>query len=259
MKGAPAPEAYARDAQLARTFITAMAVVLVSGFVVQLATGRSSFAAPFVVHAHAVLFMGWVVIVLAQTWLVASAAVSVHRMLGRFAVVYSVALLASGVLVTVASVQTARVPFFFQPQHFLVANPLGLVAFFALLVGAVAMRKRTDWHARLQIGAFAALMGPGFGRLLPMPLLAPYAFEAAVLFGLVAPLVGIVRDARVHGRPHPAWFWGIGIVVAALVLARIVAFSPLGDSLYATVTAGSSAAGADGRAFPPPPGPPPGP
>ncbi|MDX2235186.1 MAG: hypothetical protein NW200_11880 [Hyphomonadaceae bacterium] len=236
-----------------------MAAILVSGFVVQLATGRSSFSAPLIVHAHAVLFMGWVAIVLTQTWLAAAGTVSVHRMIGRLALVYSLAMLVSGVLVTSAAVQTGRVPFFFQPQHFLVADPVSLVAFLALLGGAVLMRKRTDWHARLQIGAFAALMGPGVGRLLPMPLLAPWAFETAVLVGLFGPLAGIVRDMRASGRVHPAWLWAIGVVVGALVLARVIAFTPIGDGLYSATTAGGPMAGTDGRAFPLPPGPPPGP
>ena len=37
-----------------------MTLVLVAGFSVQLALGRSSFAAPPLVHAQAVVFMGWV-------------------------------------------------------------------------------------------------------------------------------------------------------------------------------------------------------
>jgi hypothetical protein len=51
--------------------VTAMALVLVAGFVLQLAMGRSSFGAPPVVHLHALVFMGWVAIVVAQAWLAA--------------------------------------------------------------------------------------------------------------------------------------------------------------------------------------------
>lgn len=39
-----------------------MALVVVAGFSLQVAMGRSSFEAPLLVHAHAVVFMGWVVI-----------------------------------------------------------------------------------------------------------------------------------------------------------------------------------------------------
>jgi hypothetical protein len=37
------------------------------------------------------------------------------------------------------------------------------------------------------------------------------------------------------------------------MLARVVAFSPFGDSLYQAATAHTAFAGSDGRAFPPPP------
>ena len=103
------------------------------------------------------------------------------------------------------------------------------------------------------------LMGPGFGRLLPMPLLPPYAFEIAGLVALVFPAIGILRDWRVHGRPHPAWLWGIGVLLTVTLLARLIAFSPAGEAIYSLATAGGVMNGTDGLAFPPPPGPPPGP
>jgi len=64
----------ANDRRFFRNLITAMAVILVAGFVVQLAMGRSSFGAPQIVHIHAIAFMGWVSITLAQVWLAAPAA-----------------------------------------------------------------------------------------------------------------------------------------------------------------------------------------
>lgn len=248
----------AGDRIFIRNLITVMAVVLVSGFVVQLATGRSSFNAPLIVHAHAVVFMGWVGITLAQTWLAASGNIALHRNLAKLALVWVIGLLIFGTWVTTATVQTGRTPFFFQPQHFLVANPMTLVGFVALLGAAIHMRGKSDWHARLQVGAFLMLMGPGFGRLLPMPLLPPYAFEIAGLVALVFPLAGIIYDWRTHGRPHPAWFWGIGVLLAVMILARIAGFSPIGEGIYDAVVAGTPLAGTSGLDFPPPPGPPPG-
>ena len=89
-----------------------------------------------------------------------------------------------------------------------------------------------------------------------MPFLPPYAFEIAELTALVIPIVCLVRDWRVHGRLHPAWLWSMGVLVGTLLLARILAFSPVGEALYAAVTSGGGMAGTDGLAFPPPPPPP---
>jgi hypothetical protein len=244
------------DRRFIRNHATAMAVVLVLGFVVQLAMGRSSFGAPLIVHAHAVVFMGWVGIVLTQVWLAGSGNIAMHRQVGRLAGVWALGLLVFGTWITIAAVQTGRTPFFFQPQHVIIANPLSLYAAIGLLVAAYMMRKQTDWHARLQIGSFTLLMGPGFGRLLPMPLLPPYAFEIAGLVALIFPAIGIFYDMRVHGRPHPAWFWGIGVLLAVIVVARLAGFSPVGEAVYDAVVAGTPLAGTSGLDFPPPPGPP---
>lgn len=238
-----------------RTLATVMAIVQVSGFVFHLAMGRSSFNAPLVVHLHAVAFMGWVAIFAVQPWLANAGAMKQHRLLGRLAVAWACALLVLGVMVTLAVVRAGKAPFFFQPQHFLFANVISLVAALGLLAAAIALRKRSDWHARLQIGSFALFMGPSFGRLLPMPFLKPYAFEIAEVASLVFVGFAAVRDARMHKAVHPAWFWTAGAMLGALALARLLAHSPLGTVIYAAAVAGSAAAGGDGMAFPPaPPG-----
>ena len=97
------------------------------------------------------------------------------------------------------------------------------------------------------------LMGPGIGRIIPMPLLGAHAFEIASLIPLVVPLIGMARDRRVHGKIHPAWLWALGVPVVLLIAVRLVVYSPVGDAIYAAAAAGSPAAGSDGRAYPPPP------
>jgi hypothetical protein len=56
-----------------------MTLVVVAGFSLQLGMGRSSFSAPLLVHAHAVVFMGWVVIYLLQNVSVATGRMTLHR------------------------------------------------------------------------------------------------------------------------------------------------------------------------------------
>lgn len=257
MTGATLDFPVADDRKFFRNLITIMAIILVAGFVVQLAMGRSSFNSPIIIHLHAFAFMAWIGITLAQTWLAASGSLALHRKLGVYSIGWVILLMILGPLVTISTVQTGRTPFFFQPQHFLIANPMTLIGFAALFGAAMLLRHRKDWHTRLQVGAFAMLMGPGFGRLLPMPFLPPYAFEIAGGIAVIFLLVGLLRDWRVHGRPHTAWLWSIAALLAVMLLARVVAFSPIGDSIFTAATAGTSMSGANGLAFPPPPGPPP--
>lgn len=241
------------DRRFFRTLATVMAVVQISGFVVQLAAGRSSFGAPMIVHVHAVVFMGWVGIFLVQPWLAQTGAMKLHRLIGWIALIWAVALLVLGLMVTWSTVHTGRTPFFFQPQHFLIANPATLISALGLFGAAVLLRQRNDWHMRLQIGSFILLMGPSFGRLLPSPLLMPYAFEVASLAALPFVVLAAFRDAKNQKRIHPAWIWTTGALVASLVLARMIAGSAIGEAIYASVVSGTVAAGSDGMAFPPPP------
>jgi len=234
----------------------AMAVVIAAGFSVQLAMGRSTFAAPLLVHAHAVVFMGWVVLNLLQNIFVATGRMALHRRLGWLATGWIVAMLVLGCMVTVALARRGGVPFFFRPLQFLVFDPLSLFAFAGLTTAAILLRRRTDWHRRLHFCAMSLLIGPGFGRLLPMPLLAPWAWEATLAACAVFPIVGVVWDRRRSGAAHPAWGWGLGAMAGCLLLTEAITYSPAGAVLYRAVTAGSPGAAVAPLAFSaPPPGP----
>ncbi len=231
----------------------AMALVIVAGFSTQLAMGRSSFASPPLVHAHAIVFMGWITLYVTQNVLVATDRVSLHRRLGWIGAGWIVLMLVLGFAVTVAMARRGQVPFFFRPLHFLVFDPVSLLAFAGLTAAAIKLRRRTEWHRRLHYCGTALLMGPGFGRLLPMPLLAPWAFEATFAAVMIFPAVGVLSDLRRRGQVHPAWKWGIATMIGSLVLIEAVTYSPVGDAVYRAVTAGSPGAAVAPLEFAPPP------
>lgn len=232
----------------------AMAVVIVAGFSVQLAMGRSTFASPPLVHAHAFVFMGWVALYLTQNVLATTGRVDLHRRLGWIGAVWIVPMLALGCLVTVAMIRRGQVPFFFRPLQFLVFDPVSLFAFAGLTAAAIAMRRQTDWHRRLHFCAMSILLGPGFGRLLPMPLLQPWAWEATLAACMIFPVVGMLSDKRRSGQVHPAWGWGIAAMVGTLLLTEAITYSPVGGAIYRAVAAGSPGAAVAPLEFPSPPG-----
>lgn len=237
-----APQPALSDERFFLRAAIAMALVIVAGFSTQVTMGRSSFASPLLVHAHAVVFMGWVTLYLVQNIFVASGRMALHRRLGWIGAGWIVAMLGLGIAVTVAMVRRGQVPFFFRPQQFLVFDPMTLFAFVGLTVAAIVLRRQSDWHRRLHYCGMSLLLGPGFGRLLPMPLLQPWAWEATAAASLIFPLVGVVADIRRSGRAHPAWGWGIGTMIAAMLLTEGVTYSPVGNALYRAVTAGSPGA-----------------
>lgn len=247
------PTSAARDERFFLGGAIAMTVVIVAGFSTQLAMGRSSFSAPLLLHAHAVVFMGWVVIYLLQNIFVATDRMALHRRLGWLAAVWMIPMLVLGCAVTFEMVRRGHVPFFFRPLQFLIFDPMSLLTFAGLTVAAIALRRQTDWHRRLHFCAMSLLLGPGFGRLLPMPLIAPWAWEATLAACLIFPLAGIAADLRRSGRVHRAWGWGVAVILGSALATEAITYSPAGAAIYRAVVAGSPGAAVAPLDFPPPP------
>lgn len=239
-----------------RFFLSAavvMALVIVAGFSVQLAMGRSTFASPPLVHAHAIVFMGWVVLFVAQNAFATTGRMALHRRLGWIATFWVAAMLVLGCLVTVAMVRRGQAPFFFRPQHFLIFDPMSLFTFAGLTAAAIILRRQTDWHRRLHFCGMTMLLGPGFGRLLPLPLLTPWAWETTFAVSMIFPIVGMVADLRRGERIHPAWVWGIGAMLSSLLLIEAITYSPVGSAIYQAATSGSRGAAMPALEFAKPP------
>jgi hypothetical protein len=250
---ADAPVQAAGDDRFFLRAAIAMALTVAAGFSLQLAAGRSTFHSPLLVHAHAVAFMGWVTLYLLQNVFVAGNRMALHRRLGWIGAAWLVPMLVLGCWVTVAMVRRGQVPFFFRPLQFLVFDPVTLFGFIGLTIAAIRLRRETAWHRRLHFCGMSLLLGPAFGRLLPLPLLQPWSWELTFTACLIFPVVGVVSDIRRTGRAHPAWRWGIGTMFACLVLTEAVTYSPVGAALYARMTAGSAGAAVPALAFAPPP------
>ena len=219
-----------------------MTIMIIAGFSLQYLMGRSTFGAPLRVHIHAFFFMGWVGIYLLQNIFVATDRMYLHRRLGWVAAAWMVPMIVMGCLVTVAMVRNAYVPFFFRPLQFLVFDPLTVLTFAGLTTAAIVMRRRTEWHRRLHFCAMSLLLGPAFGRLLPMPLLQPWAWEAAFAVTMLFPMAGVWADIRRNGRVHPAWLYGMATMIASFVLIEAITYSAVGTAIYDAVTKGSPGA-----------------
>lgn len=220
-----------------------MALVLVAGFSTNILFQRSSFAVPALYHVHAVTFFGWVVLYLLQTGLVATGSRALHKRLGWLALVWVPAMVVLGTAITVTVIRSTGGPFFFARDEFLIGNPIGILTFAGIVFWAIRLRRRTDWHSRLMFCAMASITGPGFGRLLPMPLMMPVAWvTAAVVFPALFILAGMMRDKRRIGRVHPAYLWGLGLLAGTQIVAEGIAFSPAGRAIGDAVTAGTPGA-----------------
>lgn len=203
-----------------------IALVFVAGFAFQLGAGRSSFAVPIAYHLHAFVFFGWVALFVTQSALVAGGNVAMHRKLGWLSAVWVPAMVIMGLVITVTSLRRTGGPFFFDANEFLLGNIVGIAVFALMVFAAVRMRKQSDWHRRLMVSAIAAISGPGWGRLLPAPLFMPYAWEITNAIGLVFIAAGMIRDKRVNGSVHPAWWVGAAATVGWVAIGELIAYTP---------------------------------
>ena len=231
----------------------AMAATIIAGFSLNIVTGRSSFGAPWLVHVHAGVMMGFLGLYVTQNALIFSGNVALHRRLGWLSVVLIPAVVVMALLITRLSMQTTGGPPFFDQNQFLFSNPLQLFGMAALVAWAVTVRRNTGWHRRLMFCAFAMLLGPGVGRLLPAPYLIPYAwYLTAILPAVLFPALGMLADKRRYGAVHPAWLWGTGTVLGLQVVADLLAYSDWGVAFTESFVAGTPGAERPMAAFFPP-------
>ena len=242
----------AGDSRFFLVMALAMAGTIIAGFSLNLAMGRSSFAAPWPYHVHGMIFMGWLGLYLAQVITIATGNIALHRRLGRFAYVWVPAMVAAGAMIILVSVRTTGGPFFFAQNEFLISNLGGLLAFGGLALWALRVRRHSGWHRRLMLVAMSTLTGPGIGRLLPMPLLIPDAWAIAVCTSFIFGVIAMLADWRAHGRVHPAYWWGMGVNVGAFLASMALAYSSLGYSFTEAVIAGTPGAARPMGPFLPP-------
>lgn len=229
-----------------------MATTILAGFSLNLAMGRSTFAVPPIYHVHAVVFMSWVALYLIQNALIDSRNAALHRRLGKTAYALVPVMLVLGFAIMIVSLQRTGGPFFFDQNQFLVSNSLQLLLFAIFVFAGLQRRRHTGWHRRLLFGAMAILTGPGIGRLLPMPLLAPHAWHVAVFMPLIWPVIGMIADRYRTGTVHPAWFWVVGSIIGTQIVADLIAYSPLGVAFVDAVISGTPGAQRPIAAFVPP-------
>ncbi len=217
----------------------AMAAVLVAGFS---RTVPGDFAPspglPLLLHVHGAVFTLWVLLFVAQPAFIARGSLALHRKVGMIGAWLAAAMVVMGLAATVFAINVNRVPPFFPPAIFLVMNTIGILVFGGLVAGGVALRRKADWHKRLMLCATVSILGPGFGRLLPMPdfgAAAPLVMFAAIaLFAFAGP----VMDLIVRKRIHPAYFWGVGAILLSMVLIGPLAMSPPAQAMLAMIQAG---------------------
>lgn len=179
---------------------------------------------PLVVHVHAVVFVGWLLLLTIQVLLVRVRRTDLHRKLGMAGAVLSVAVVALGLTTSVIvdrhNLGTPQAdPAFFSVQL------LDMVAFAGAIAAAIALRSDAAVHKRLVLLAVLSIVDAGYVRWLGDPMTKllgdgfwPFMAETYLANGLLILGIG-AYDLVTRGRLLPAYVAGAAWVGGWLLLA----------------------------------------
>ena len=163
---------------------------------------RGQIVRPLVIQLHGLVFVGWMVLLMAQVLLASRGQVRAHRKLGAWGIVYGSAVLVMGVIAGVAapvmhlsSGEWTRD----RAAGFLLITLGDMVLFGSLFAAAILYRRRPEIHKRLMIAATVALLFAAVGR---MSFIQSQLVAAAVWLSPMC--VAMAYDWRIRGRIHPA-------------------------------------------------------
>jgi len=153
----------------------------------------------WLIHVHATVFVGWMVLLVAQALAVSLGNRQFHRRFGVAGMGFAVLVFIVGLIVSVeVPAAGARAGDFPLEIAGLVAVYLvtDMLIFGALMVAAMADRAQPAFHKRLIVCATVALTTAAIGRVLPAGSLIFYLAWLAPLFVLIG--VDLVKLKRPH-------------------------------------------------------------
>jgi len=178
---------------------------------------------PWIIHLHAAVFIGWVILVVTQALLVTAGALQVHRRVGRAGIVYGVLVLCMGSVISVAApVMHVRAHTMSAERASLVVlyNLTDILVFAAFFAAAMALVHRPQWHKRLILSATVALSSAAVGRVLPGGTL-------LYLFVWLLPLFGSMAIDLLHThRLHAASCLSVPVFLIASFKVQLYALAP---------------------------------
>lgn len=183
-----------------------------------------SYGGPWWGHIHGALATAWVLLVIAQSWLVPER-IAVHRRLGWAALALIPLWFASTVMLARESALIAVANGELETAQSNVLGALASPILVCVLIGlAIRFRKRPQAHKRLIFVGTVLMLWPAFVRWRhyfadPESLFNFFGFWVAFLPILIA----MIRDKVRFGGIHPALLWG-GLFAIGEQAAEIVLF-----------------------------------
>jgi len=186
---------------------------------------------PLVIHLHAAVATGWMVLLTVQMLLVRQGHAALHQRIG----IAAVGVIPVMAVLGLAAAWTVQRQYFYAPDsnpQFLGVNITDMVVFAALGGCALALRRDSAAHKRLFLLTAVFLSHAGFARWLGLTLGKPFgqgvwafALQNYLACDVLIAALG-VYDLATRGRLNGAFTAAVGFILANEALASWLNYSP---------------------------------
>ncbi len=165
-------------------------------------------------HVHGFVMTLWFFVFLAQVGLVARKRADLHRRLGWIAVGLAPVVVVLGLLVAIAGGREGHTVGGLPPLVFMMI-PMSIMVIFATLVAlAIRYRRQPAIHKRLMLIASVNMITPAIFRL-PLKFIAAGGPKVAIGLTIAILLACAGYDTIRNRKLHPAFGWGIGLLIVS--------------------------------------------
>jgi hypothetical protein len=208
-------------------YVALIWVGILSGFAPQVVKHIKTHAPayPSIVHVHAVVFVGWLMLLTTQVLLIRTSRPDVHRTLGIAGLILAPVMIVIGP-VTAVIVDRMRLALPDPDPGFLAIQTLDILAFAGLVIPAFVWRKNPVVHKRLILLATIYIADAGFARWWGGAMEAWFGdgfwgtaaifYAGSDLLVLGVGLYDWVTRKRLHVAYIAAVVWAIAVQVTAL-------------------------------------------
>jgi hypothetical protein len=178
-------------------------------------------ALPVLLHLHGLVMTLWFALFLAQVSLIAAGRVDLHRRVGVVGALLATLVVVVGVTTAITAARLEHTPG--PPPLVFLAIPLGDMLIFPALVGAgLYFRRRSDFHKRFMLLSSLSLLTAAIARI-PLDLIAAGGLPLFFALTDLCIVTCVTYDTVKNHRLHPAFGWGVVVIVASQVLRFMLA------------------------------------
>jgi len=192
---------------------------------------------PLLIHIHATVFTGWLVLFFLQAYFAATKRIRLHLAMGKVGIWYGVLLIIVGL--TTGVIRSAALPPG-SAEGLLLAIVQDMLMFAGFFTAAVLYRKTPSLHRPLMVVAATSLLVAAVGRMEPFLPAEPYRSPVALLIWSLPLLVAMVQEFRTTRMVHPVYWIGIAVFVArgygVAPLAQTDTWRDLAHAVFAMVS-----------------------